>query len=118
MYKIIFYKDKNGKSDLRDYIEELANRKDKDSQIKLRKISEYISLLKQSGTYIGEPYVKHLKDEIWELRPLKDRILFAALTKNGFILLHQFKKKTQKTPPAEIKTAINRLLDFNNRNEE
>ena len=27
---------------------------------------------------IGEPFIKHLEGEIWELRPLRDRILFAA----------------------------------------
>ncbi len=30
----------------------------------------------EHGTAAGEPYVKHLDGEIWELRPLRDRILF------------------------------------------
>jgi len=35
-------------------------------------------MLKNRGTMIGEPFIKHLEGEIWELRPLRDRILFAA----------------------------------------
>ncbi|MBQ8417523.1 MAG: hypothetical protein IJX10_02615 [Phascolarctobacterium sp.] len=38
MYKIRFYKDKNGKSSVEEYILNLASRRDKDSRIKLNKI--------------------------------------------------------------------------------
>ena len=54
------------------------------------------SMLKNRGTMIGEPFIKHLEGDIWELRPLRDRILFAAWLDDGFILLHYFVKKTQK----------------------
>ena len=51
-------------------------------------------MLKNRGTMIGEPFIKHLEGDIWELRPLRDRILFAAWLDDGFILLHHFVKKT------------------------
>jgi phage-related protein len=62
--------------------------------------------------------MKHLEGEIWELRPIRDRILFAAWTENRFVLLHQFMKKTQKTPRREIEQAKNNLADFIARNQE
>ena len=40
--------------------------------------NDYIELLSQHGTRAGQPYIKHLDAEIWELRPLRDRILFVA----------------------------------------
>ncbi|MBR3186480.1 MAG: type II toxin-antitoxin system RelE/ParE family toxin [Lachnospiraceae bacterium] len=40
--------------------------------------------------------------EIWELRPLRNRILFAAWVNDSFVLLSHFMKKTQKTPKREI----------------
>ena len=46
--------------------------------------------------------MKHLEGDIWELRPLRDRILFAAWVGDSFVLLHHFVKKTQKTPQREI----------------
>ncbi|KIR01634.1 Phage-related protein [Lachnospiraceae bacterium TWA4] len=115
MYKVNFYKDKDGKEPIKEYIEDLSKRKDKDSRIKFNKIREYIKILQQYGTRVGEPYVKHLDGEIWELRPLRDRILFAAWTGDGFVLLHQFVKKTQKTPPREIERAKKNLNDYEER---
>ncbi len=36
---------------------------------------DYIKALKEYGLQLKEPYIKHLDGEIWELRPLRDRIL-------------------------------------------
>jgi len=68
--------------------------------------------LREEGLNSGEPYVKHLDDEIWELRPLKDRILFASWQDDGFIFLHHFIKKTQKTPRREIEKAKRNLRKY------
>lgn len=78
MYKVHFYMTEDGKEPVLEYIKELKNNNDKDSRIKLNKINDYIEILKQYGTQAGEPYIKHLDGEIWELRPIRDRILFAA----------------------------------------
>ena len=117
MYEINFYKDRHGKEPALDYIKELARRTDKDSRIKLRKIQEYINILRAYGTQAGEPYLKHLDCEIWELRPIRDRILFAAWIGDEFILLHHFVKKTQKTPQREIERAKRELEDFKERDK-
>ncbi len=75
MYEIHFYKDRNGKEPVKEYISGLASRKDKNSRIKLNKITDYIKALSEYGIQAGEPYIKHLDGDIWELRPLRDRIL-------------------------------------------
>lgn len=118
MFSIKFYKDKNGKCPILDYIRSLDARKDKDSRIKVNKIYDYIDILREAGTKAGEPFVKHLDGEIWEIRPLRDRILFAAWDGKGFILLHHFVKKTQKTPPQEIKQAKRNLAEHKKRGED
>ena len=115
MHKVYFYRDRNGREPVIEYMLELAEKKDKDSRMKLNKIGDYIEMLKQYGTQAGEPYMKHLDGEIWELRPLRDRILFVAWTDGGFVLLHQFMKKTQKTPPKEIAKAKRELADLRER---
>ena len=115
MYKIFFYQDGRGKEPVYEYLKLLSKRKDKDSRIKLNKCNDYIQALAEFGTGIGEPYLKHLEDEIWELRPLRDRILFSAWTGDGFILLHHFMKQTQKTPRREIEQAKRELEDFKKR---
>ena len=116
MHKIYFYRDKNGKEPVAEYIAELAQKKDKDSRIKLNKIRDYIKVLSEYGTQAGEPYIKHLDGEIWELRPLRDRILFVGWIQGSYVLLHQFVKKTQKTPAREIERARRELVDLIERN--
>lgn len=37
MYEVVFYKDKNGKSEIEDYLLKLQKRTNKDSRIKLNK---------------------------------------------------------------------------------
>ena len=115
MHTIYFYKDKNGNEPVLDYMRELVCRKSKDSRIKLNKLNDYIELLSQHGTRAGESYMKHLEDEIWELRPLRDRILFVAWLDENFVLLHHFVKKTQKTPRREIEKAKRELKDLKER---
>ena len=116
MYKIIFYEDKKGNTPVLEYIESLAVRDDQESAKKFNRIMDYIYKLQDGGTRIGSDYVKHLDGEIWELRPIKDRILFAAWIENSFILLHHFRKDTQKTPRSEIEKAQRELADFKERN--
>ena len=73
MYNIYFYKDKDGKEPVAEYIMGLSGKKDKDSRIKLNKIRDYIKVLSEYGTKAGEPYLKHVDGDIWELRPLRER---------------------------------------------
>ncbi|MBM9833412.1 type II toxin-antitoxin system RelE/ParE family toxin, partial [Enterococcus faecalis] len=63
----------------------------------------------------GEPFVKHLEGDIWELRPLRDRVLFVAWLDGSFVLLHSFVKKTQKTPRREIEQAKREVEDLRKR---
>lgn len=119
MYKIIFYRNDNGKSEINQYIQKLSTKKQesKDSKIKFAKIISYIDLLEKNGLTLKEPYIKYLGNDIWELRPLRDRILFAQIENNKFILLNYFIKKTKKTPMKEIRKAIKYLQKYKNRGE-
>ncbi len=112
MYKINFYKASNGHEPVREYVEELASKTDKNSRIKLNKIRDYMKILSEHGTRAGLPYIKHIEDDLWELRPLRDRIFFIGWNGNRFILLHHFIKKTKKTPTKEIEQAKRNMEDF------
>lgn len=112
MYNIFYYEDKNGNCDIEEYLNELSEKDDKDSRIKLNKIMQYVNVLAEKGTRIGEPYIKHLDGDIWELRPLRDRIMFVGWYNNSFVLLHHFMKKTQRTPKKEIEKAKKELQDM------
>ena len=116
MHEIIFYEDSSGKNPVREYMRELEKSKSKDSRIKLNKINDYIQALSVYGVAeLSENYVNHLDGEIWELRPIRDRILFAGVVGGRYVLLHQFMKQTQKTPAREIEKAKRELADFRER---
>ena len=118
MYKIVFYQNKNGESEVENYIMSLRKQvNNKDNRVKLNKIVAYINLLEEKGLELGEPYIKHLEEDIWELRPIRDRILFAHSENNTFLLLTYFMKETQKTPKQEIEKAKRLLKDYKERSE-
>ena len=117
MYDIEIYENENGRSEVKEYIRGLKEKNNKDSRVKFEKIIAYIRMLKEYGLSLGEPYIKHIQNEIWELRPLRDRILFGTYENNKFILLTVFIKRTQKTPKKEIEKA-KRYLNFYEKRSE
>ena len=114
MYEVIFYRERNGKEPIKEYLEQLEAKRDrsKDDRIRFNNVIKHIAALETYGTMIGEPYVKHIGDGIWELRPIKDRIFFFYWKGNKYVLLHHFIKKTQKTPKREIDMAIKNRNDY------
>lgn len=115
MYRILFYKDKKGRQPALDYIRDIAKKKDKDSRINLNKINDYIEALKQNGTRLGMPFVRHLENDLWELRPLGNRIFFVVWIDEIFVLLHGYEKKSNKTPERELKRARQEIKELKER---
>lgn len=85
---------------------------DKGSRIELKQIMFYIELLKHSGTRIGDNITKHIDGGIWELRPGNNRIFFFGWKGDKLVLLHHFKKKTNKTPQQEVEKAKREYGDW------
>lgn len=110
--KILFSKGSRGRSELAEYLLELNKRAATSKQDKglLKKIYFHIDLLEDFDTRndIGKHQVKRLNDELWEIRPGNVRILF-SVQGDTVVLLNYFFKKTDKTPPKELKKGT-RLL--------
>ena len=118
MYDIVFYRNRKDCSELEDYLLYLANKSinNKDARIQLNQIVYCIELLKRNGTVLPSTILKHLKENIWELRPGNNRVLLFYFKNNQFVLLHIFRKQTQKTPSSEIEKAKKERDDFIERN--
>jgi phage-related protein len=114
MYEIEFYENERGDSDVKDFIKDLREKAltNKDARVNFNKLVAYLDLLEEMGTRVGEPVTKHLDGEIWKLRPLTNRVLYAYYKDDTFIMLHHFVKKTQKTPKREIEKAKRELEDY------
>ena len=113
-FGIVNYVKANGHSEIKELIDDLTKKAEtsKDARIRLKKIGEYAGVLKKYGTRIGEPYIKSIRGDIWELRPTNDRIFFAYFKHNTFVLLHHIVKKTNKTPISAIEQAERNLKDW------
>ena len=90
---------------------------DKNARVQHKQVTRYIQLLEDHGTRLGDLITKRLEGDIWELRPGNNRILFFYFENNTFVLLHHFRKKTQKTPRREIIRAIEEMNDWRNRKD-
>lgn len=119
MFEVEFYQKENGEEPIKEFIKEVKNKAEtsKIERVRIDKILTYIRVLERMGTRAGLPYVKHIEGDIWELRPLKDRIFFFFHKDNTYVLLHHFLKKTQKTPKREIKIAKDRMSKHLKRSE-
>ena len=102
MYNIEFYEDSNGRSELWEFLESLRVK---------------AATNKDARTRLNENITKHLDDDIWELRPGNNRVLYFYFKNDTFVLLHQFRKKTQKTPKREIERAKAERDDYLARKE-
>ena len=107
-YRVKFYQDNKGNIQVIEYIEKLS-KKEK------AKILKYIEFLKDKKGYLDEPYSKHIKGKIRELRvdfsKNRHRIFYFTFINQTIILLHAFLKNTQRTPFKEIKKAEDNLKD-------
>ena len=111
-YNVIFYKDpKTGREPVLEYIRNLTGKE-------RAKISKYINFLKVNRGVLDEPYSKHIKGKIRELRvdfgKNRHRIFYFTFIEKNIVFLHAFLKKTQKTPIEEIQKAENNYYNVIN----
>lgn len=107
MFQVVFYEDENGISEVGELLNDLALSAidDKNARIQLKQLMYYIELLQNNGTRLPESIAKHIVEDIWELRPGDNRVFYFYFQNNTFVLLHHFRKKSQKTPQREIEAA-------------
>jgi len=109
-YKVYYYQNsQNKKVPVFEYINKL-------SQKETAKVFKYIDFLRDNKGVLDEPYTKHVKGKIRELRvdfsQNKHRIFYIVIIGKKIILLHSFLKKTAKMPKQEIIKALNNFEDY------
>ncbi|MCD8129877.1 MAG: type II toxin-antitoxin system RelE/ParE family toxin [Lachnospiraceae bacterium] len=101
-FQIEFYRSEQGNCPVEDFLNQLDEKM-------LTRILRMISLLKNYGNELREPYSKYLNYGIFELRISQGsniaRILYFYTSGKTIVLTNGFIKKTQKTPATEIERA-------------
>lgn len=108
-WEVEFYKDEEGKEPVPDFLSSLPSGT-------RAKVVKLIDLLAEQGVLLKEPYTRHVRRKLRELR-IKDnvglfRVFYFTYTGRRFILLDGFLKKTDKTPKREIEIAEKRMKNF------
>lgn len=99
MWSIVFYKDHRGKCPPLEFIEDLP-------VIEQAKIRNELRLLQEFGTNLSMPHAKPIQGKLWELRPGGIRLFYFAYIEQQFVILHGYRKQSQKAPGGEIEIAL------------
>jgi phage-related protein len=75
-----------------------------------------LTVLEIYGPDLGMPHTRAMGNGLFELR-LKSsdgiaRVFYCTMIGKRIVILHQFTKKTQKTPPNELATARRRMKEI------
>jgi phage-related protein len=103
-WKVYYFQTKSGRKPVKEFIQSQNTRT-------RSRIQKSLILLSKSGPFLKPPYIKKLMAKLYELR-INEQIsikIFYSPKNDSYYLLHAFKKKTQNTPPRELKTAIDRM---------
>jgi phage-related protein len=115
MYNIEFYEDANGHSELWDFLEELRLKAatNKDAPAKADQFVYSVSRRQRHPT----KWKYNQTSGWWHLGITSWQYLYFYFKDDTFVLLHQFRKKTQKTPKREIERAKAERDDYLRRKE-
>ena len=105
MWNIVFYVDHRGKCPPREFIEELP-------VMEQAKIRNVLRLLQEFGSNLSMPHAKQIKGKLWELRPWGVRLFYFEYIEQQFVILHGYRKQSQKAPDREIEIAIRRMQEL------
>ena len=105
MWSIVFYVDHRGKCPPREFIEELPVM----DQAKIRNV---LRLLQEFGNNLSMPHAKQIKGKLWELRPGGVRLFYFAYIGQQFVILHGYRKQSQKAPALEIEIPMRRMQEL------
>ena len=64
------------------------------------------------------PLARHIDGDLWELRPGANRLFYFLYTGQRIIVLHAYRKKTDKAPKKEVDTALRRMNDWLERDQD
>lgn len=103
--RILYYADHRGRDPVWKALCALAPKE-------REKVEAYISLLQESGEDLRRPVADYVGDKLYELRPGPHRVLYFFFLKDNAVLLHLFRKRSDRLPEEEKRVALSRMKDL------
>ncbi len=114
MADVLNYVDHRGREPVEEYVVELLRTGERTSAATL---ARHVALLEEHGANLGMPHARLIDrgTRLWELRPGDHRVAYAE-HRDHIVLLHAWRKRSQRLDMRELRRAQNRLDDWKERN--
>ena len=103
--RVVYFVDTRGRSPVLEDLRKLTDEEQK-------KVLAYVSFLRERGEELRRPMADYVGDKLYELRPKAHRALYFFMLKDYAVVVHLFRKKTNRLPDAEKRIALSRMADF------
>lgn len=102
--KVEFYQTETGRMPVVDYIESLSFRESE-------RVYEVLKDIESGGFETVGAHFRQISGKLWEIKISSNRIFYVLITGKLMMLLHGYKKQTQKLPIRERDIAIKRMRE-------
>jgi phage-related protein len=103
--RIAYYRSAGGAEPVRDYLNRLS-----DGELAL--IQNAFSDLEVNGLQAPTARMRHIEGKLWELKVSAHRIFYVVITGPAMVLLHAYRKQSQKAPQRELDVAYKRMKEI------
>ncbi len=104
MMRLRYYTTARGERPVAVYIEALSR---KDQAVMAAALTE----IAERGFEARGVTFRQLQGKLWEIRIGSHRVFYVLITQVEMVLLHAYRKQTQKTPPRHLEIARRRIRE-------
>ena len=110
MLDVLNYEARGGREPVDEYLVELLRTGERTAAATL---ARHVAFLEEHGANLGMPHARLIdrRMRIWELRPGDHRVAYAE-HRDHIVLLHAWRKRSQKLDLRELRQARSRLADW------
>lgn len=103
--EILFYTSSNGKSPIKNFIDEMA-------LVDKARVLGCLRSIEELGFNSPRVQFRQIEGKLWEIKIRSNaggfRFFYVTLRKSKLVILHAYKKQSQKAPAKEIDIALSR----------
>lgn len=99
---VIYFKQASGKEPVKEYIDKLPN-------ILSAQVLTALKDIKENGTVMSLITCRQIEGKLWEIKLDAQRIFYVLIDGPTMVLLHAYKKQSQKAPKKELSVAKKRM---------
>jgi len=101
---VTFYTTISGRSPVVDYIKDLSVQE-------RARLLEALSQIEQSGFDSVRVQFRQIEGKLWEIKVSAHRIFYVLVEREEMVVLHAYKKQSQKLPLKEKTVAVKRMKE-------